>query len=118
MYRLGLLLLISVSACAQITSKPITEVSRTELKSVVLVDVRTPEEYASGHLDNAMNVNWNDTDFADQFAAISKDKTIYVYCKKGGRSAKARKKLISLGFEDVVDLQGGYDAYKAKRVME
>ncbi|MDB4292343.1 rhodanese-like domain-containing protein [Maribacter sp.] len=117
-YSLLILLSVFVSSCAQITSKPITEISQEELKSVVLVDVRTPEEYAGGHLDNALNINWNAADFADKFDAISKDQTIYVYCKKGGRSAKAQEKLISLGFEHVVDLQGGYDAVKAVQKSE
>lgn len=117
-YSLLLLVIVFVSGCAQITSKPITEVSQEELKSVVLVDVRTPEEYADGHLDNALNINWQDDDFAEQFDAFSKDKTIYVYCKKGGRSAKAQEKLISLGFEDVIDLLGGYDAIKASRTTK
>ena len=117
-YRLLLLLIVFVSSCAQLTSKPITEVSQDELKSVFLVDVRTPEEYAGGHMDNALNINWQDDDFAEQFEAISKDTTIYVYCKKGGRSAKAQKKLISLGFEHVIDLQGGFDAVKAAQAIK
>lgn len=117
-YSLMMLLFVFASSCSQITSKPITEISQEELKSVVLVDVRTPEEYSGGHLDNALNINWNDSDFAEQFAPISKDKIIYVYCKKGGRSAKAQEKLVSLGFENVVDLQGGYDAFVAAQKSE
>ena len=97
--------------CTQIKSKHITEVSQSELKAIVLVDVRTPEEFNAGHLDNALNINWFDTDFAAQFESISKDKTIYVYCKKGGRSAKAQKKLEALGYSNVVNLEGGYDAW-------
>jgi rhodanese-related sulfurtransferase len=98
--------------CAQSDSKPITKVSQEELKKVVLVDVRTPEEFTAGHLDNATNINWYDTDFADRFKAIDKDKTIYVYCKMGVRSLKAQEKLKSLGYHHVVNLEGGYDAWK------
>ena len=89
---------------------PITEISTAELHNTVLVDVRTPEEYDLGHLDDAININWHDPDFSDQVRALGKGKTIYVYCKKGGRSARAARLLNSLGY-DVVDLQGGYDAY-------
>lgn len=113
-----LLVFVLIAACAQNTSKPISEVSQEELKNVVLVDVRTPEEYAEGHLDNSLNINWHDTDFAEQFDAISKDETIFLYCKMGGRSAKAQEKLISLGFENVVNLEGGYDAVKAAKTRE
>ena len=100
--------------CTQIKTKPITEVSQKEFKSVVLVDVRTPEEFAEGHLANAMNINWFDADFTDQFEAVDKGKTIYVYCKMGGRSAKAQEKLESLGYKHVVNLEGGYDAWTKK----
>lgn len=104
---------IFLMGCAQRKSKPITEVSQNEMETVILVDVRTPEEYAAGHLDNALNINWYDADFADQIGKIDKDNTIYVYCKKGGRSAKAAQMLDSLGFKAVVDLEGGYDAFTA-----
>lgn len=106
--------LFFLSSCAQNKSKPITEVSQNELISVILVDVRTPAEYAAGHIDNALNMNWYDSDFTEQIQSISKDKTIYIYCKKGGRSAKAAKLLDSLGYKNVVDLEGGYDAYDLK----
>jgi rhodanese-related sulfurtransferase len=110
-----LLVLLLNFACAQISSKPITEVSQNELNDVILVDVRTPEEYAEGHMNNALNINWYDEDFAKQFEAIEKDETIYVYCKKGGRSAKAQKKLESLGYTNIVNLEGGYQAYSQKQ---
>lgn len=100
--------------CAQITSKHITEVSQKELNNVMLVDVRTPEEYEAGHLENALNINWYDADFAERFETVEKDKTIFVYCKKGGRSAKAQEKLKAIGFTDVVNLEGGYDAWMKK----
>ena len=45
---------------------------------------------------------------------VDKDKTIYVYCKMGGRSAKAQEKLTALGFQHVINLEGGYDAVKTQ----
>ncbi|MFS4493587.1 rhodanese-like domain-containing protein [Maribacter sp. 2308TA10-17] len=112
-FFLSLFLIFSMG-CAQSKSKPITEVSQNELNSVILVDVRTPEEYAAGHLDNALNINWYDSDFAKQLESIDKDEEIYVYCKKGGRSAKAAHLLDSLGYKKVIDLEGGYDAFLKK----
>lgn len=108
------LLLLVNFGCAQISSKPITEVSQNEINNVILVDVRTPEEYATGHLETAKNINLYDEDFTERFKDIDKDETIYVYCKKGGRSAKAQEKLKSLGFTKVINLEGGYDAYISK----
>lgn len=111
--RFVVLLFLSLS-CTQNKAKPITELSQKELKNVVLVDVRTPGEFNEGHLDDALNINWYDSDFTEQFEHISKDEKIYVYCKMGGRSAKAQKKLESLGYKNVVNLEGGYEAWKAK----
>ncbi len=99
--------------CAQSTGKPITEVSQKELESVVLIDVRTPGEFTQGHVEGAVNVNWFDPNFENRFKEITKDETIFVYCKAGGRSAKAQQKLIEMGYSNVVNLEGGYDAYKA-----
>ncbi len=111
----GLLLLLILFLCVQCAEKKtmhITEFSEKNVKNAILVDVRTPEEYEAGHLENAININWYDADFTDQIGELGKDKTFYLYCKLGGRSAKAAGKLESLGYE-TVDLLGGYDAYKA-----
>lgn len=104
--------LFFISGCAQSKSKAITEFSQNDIDNGILVDVRTPEEYHAGHLDNALNINWFDEDFVDQFKDIEKEKTIYVYCKVGGRSAKAQEKLQALGYKKVINLEGGYDAWK------
>lgn len=107
-----LLMFVLLVGCAQSKTKPITEFSQNDVKNIMLVDVRTPEEYSAGHIDNALNINWYNKSFDNQFESIDKDKTIYVYCKKGGRSLKAQERLISLGFENVINLEGGYDAWK------
>ncbi len=98
-------------AYSQIDSKPITEISQKELKDAILVDVRTPEEFNAGHLPSAININWYDTNFAQQFSGIDKTKIIFFYCKVGGRSAQATERLIALGYKHVVNLEGGYDTW-------
>ena len=92
---------------SQIKSKPITEFSQKNAKNIILVDVRTPEEFEAGHLENAININWHDPQFINKFGDEYKEKTIYLYCKMGGRSAKAATLLDSLGYK-VIDLKGGY----------
>tara|TARA_B100000508_G_C11346242_1_gene221684 strand:- start:110 stop:520 length:411 start_codon:yes stop_codon:yes gene_type:complete len=74
----------------------------------VVVDVRTPKEYQEGHIENAKNINFYDDNFLDQFANYNKEEPVFIYCKSGGRSGKAAKKLSDLGFKKVYDLQGGY----------
>lgn len=112
--RIKLVLLLSlvvVTSCSQNKSKPITELSQNDINSGILVDVRTPEEFNAGHINNALNINWFDANFAKSFENIDKNETIYLYCKKGGRSAKAAHLLDSLGYKKIMDLEGGYDAW-------
>lgn len=108
-----LFIAILAAGCSNSNSLPITDFSQEGLEDYTLLDVRTPEEFTSGHLDNALNINWYDTNFADQLKVIPKDNTLYVYCKKGVRSAKAAALLDSLGYK-AIDLTGGYDAYLSK----
>ncbi|MFV5695041.1 thioredoxin domain-containing protein [Flavobacterium sp. LB3P122] len=72
-----------------------------------ILDVRTPEEFASEHIDNAKNVNWLSTDFVTNTAKLDKSKPIFVYCKSGGRSQNAAEKLNQLGFTTIYQLAGG-----------
>lgn len=73
---------------------------------VVILDVRTLEEYNEGHITNAVNIPIDDIDTID----IEKDKTIYVYCASGNRSKMATNKLIDMGYTDVYDM-GGINNY-------
>lgn len=112
---LFLVVLVLQTACSQENKDkmPISDFKQELLDNAILVDVRTPGEFNAGHLENADNINWFDPDFPEQFKTVDKNKTIYLYCKMGGRSAKAQEKLKSLGFAKVVNLEGGYDAVKA-----
>ena len=76
-----------------------------------LIDVRTPEEFSEGHLDNAINYSISSPDFESELNSLDKSKPVLVYCKKGGRSAKAAAKLKELGFTQIIDLDGGITAW-------
>ncbi|MDW8394144.1 MAG: rhodanese-like domain-containing protein [Chitinophagales bacterium] len=78
---------------------------------VVVLDVRTPEEYASGHLPKARLINFYDKNFAEQLDKLDKNKTYIVYCKAGGRSSKASQMLIDKGFTRVYNLEQGFDKW-------
>lgn len=82
-------------------------------QNVQLVDVRTPDEYRSGHIAGAVNINYYDADFAQQITHLDKEKPVMVYCAVGGRSGKAAAKLTEMGFKNVTDLEGGMNAWKA-----
>ena len=55
----------------------------------ILLDVRTPEEWAKGIIKDAVKINFHDENFLSEASKLPKNKVIYVYCKKGGRSEKA-----------------------------
>jgi len=78
-----------------------------------LLDVRTPAEYSSEHIDNAKNVNWNGSDFVTQVNQLDKSKPVFVYCKVGGRSSQAADKLAELGFKEIYNLDGGIMKWNA-----
>ena len=73
-----------------------------------ILDVRTPDEFASAHIDKAVNVNWNGDDFDSKATVYDKSKPVFVYCLSGGRSKKAAAKLNELGFTSVYELDGGF----------
>jgi rhodanese-related sulfurtransferase len=95
------------------TSPDDFEALLAELDAVQLIDVRTPEEYADGHLDGARLMNYHDTDFSQNLETLDKTKPVMVYCALGGRSGKAARKLTELGFQQVYDLDGGITAWRA-----
>lgn len=72
-----------------------------------IIDVRTPEEYNSGYLKGAMNIDFNAKDFEKHIQALSKSKTYLLYCLGGARSAKAADIMKQNGFQNVYDLKGG-----------
>ncbi|MGL5890805.1 MAG: rhodanese-like domain-containing protein, partial [Bacteroidia bacterium] len=82
-----------------------------KLDNEQLIDVRTPQEYTGGHIEGAMNIDWNGNAFESMAAQLDKNKPVFIYCKVGGRSAKAAASLRSMGFTQVTELKGGIDAW-------
>lgn len=82
--------------------------------NVQILDVRTPGEFFSGHIKNALQANWNDRkEFDRRISFIDKNKPVYVYCLSGSRSASAAEKLRKMGYENVYELKGGTNAWRA-----
>ena len=76
-------------------------------KGNVILDVRTPKEFADGHIAGAVNIDYRSKDFPDKVAALDKGKTYLVYCALGGRSTGACDKLTKLDFPHLYNLEGG-----------
>lgn len=80
----------------------------------VLVDVRTPEEYAEGHLKSSINIDIRNASFATEIATLDKSKTYFVYCRSGNRSAQAVAQMKAIGIEHIYDMLGGVSSNKGQ----
>ncbi len=78
---------------------------------LVVLDVRTPEEFASGHLAGAVGLDFYATTFADDLAALDREVPYLLYCRSGNRSGEAREMMRSLGFAEVHEIAGGINAW-------
>jgi len=89
-----------------------------ELPTAPIVDVRTPDEFSKGHLQKALNYDWNGKEFDKQIASLDKSKPVFVYCLSGGRSSSAANKMRSDGFKEVYELSGGIMKWRAANLPE
>ena len=75
--------------------------------SVVILDVRTPEEFAQGHIQGSINIDVSSSDFVSQVSQLDKTKTYAVYCRSGNRSTVATAEMEKLGFTSLYNMTGG-----------
>lgn len=78
----------------------------------IIIDVRTPAEFAGGHLKNARNMDFFGPRFEKEITALPADAEIIVYCKTGKRAAGARDVLAKEGYKNVKVMKGGFAAWK------
>jgi phage shock protein E len=97
---------LGASACA--TSADTIEVTA----DTVVIDVRTPAEFAEGHLDGALNIDVQSADFDAQVSELATDGDYVVYCRTGNRAGAAIDRMEGLGFENLVNA-GGLEAASA-----
>ncbi|MCC3157035.1 rhodanese-like domain-containing protein [Hymenobacter sp. 15J16-1T3B] len=110
------LMLALTAAAAQAQTAPTVTPAQAQQQlakpGVILLDVRTPAEFAAGHLRGARNVNFLSTDFADQVAKLDPNASYVLYCKSGNRATQAGTLMLQNGFKTVVNA-GGFEALKA-----
>lgn len=109
------LLAACVTACTAQTPNTVDVATlRAELAKggVQLIDVRTPQEWSTGHISGAVHIDWFSDDFKAEVAGLDKQAPVRLYCAAGGRSEEARELLREMGFADVRDLDGGTAAWK------
>ena len=109
-----LLICFSIFSCKGQTSKNVINLDPkpfsekiTATPNAQVIDVRTPREFAGGHLDNALNIDWLNDTFEANAQKLDKTKPVFVYCKTSNRSPQAAAKLEELGFKTIYNMQGG-----------
>ncbi len=119
----GVSTIYSCTNAQTLTYKPnLTPIEFSEkiksLPDAPIIDVRTPGEFAEGHLFNAMNYNWNGDSFDQQIAGLDKSKPVLVYCRSGSRSAAAATHMRELGFKEVYEMDGGFVSWRKADLPE
>lgn len=85
-----------------------------ETQDKVILDVRTPEEFASGYIENAVLMNYYDPGFNAALGKLDKNKNYFVYCAAAGRSHDVLEEMKKTGFKHVIELGGGIQDWKSK----
>jgi len=109
--RVLVLVLVAIAAIAVVgCSGPGPAITKVDaatavglLDSSVVIDVRTPAEYAAGHIAGAQNIDVEATDFATRISSLDKKAAYVVYCRSGRRSAIAADQMATAGFTDITD---------------
>ena len=115
-----LLTLICLSACVNTKSQIVENISPEEFKKRInkndgiIIDVRTPMEFYSSHINDASNIDFYSEAFIQKLKVVRKDVPIYVYCRSGGRSSSAARKMEDMGFVKVYNLVGGIKAWNSE----
>ncbi|MEC7863981.1 MAG: thioredoxin domain-containing protein [Bacteroidota bacterium] len=116
----NILFLVSFSfviSCENTNSQIIENIGAEKFQKLIcqedgiIIDVRTLQEFSSGHIKDATNIDFYADDFTDKLKVVRKDVPIYVYCRSGGRSSLAASKMEKLGFTKVYNLVGGIGAW-------
>jgi rhodanese-related sulfurtransferase len=98
--------LVELLSCMQ--SKDIS----SDAKCLVILDVRTPQEYGSGHLNGSINLDFRSPPFRDQIARLDRNKAYLLYCRTGIRSGRTVQLMRALGFMELYNLTEGIEKWQ------
>ena len=116
---LSLLSIVVLISCGETNSQVVQNIKAEKFKEFstlndgIIIDVRTAAEFNSGHIKDATNIDFYADDFESKLKIVRKDVPIYVYCRSGGRSSSAAKKMEKLGFSEVYNLLGGIGSWNS-----
>jgi rhodanese-related sulfurtransferase len=110
--------ILAFQSCAQ--KSAVTNISADSLQSLlkdehgILLDVRTPEEYAEGHIPGAINIDYRSEHFSEGLDTLNKDLVYQVYCHSGRRSSESSEIMKKKGFKSIYNLEGGILEWQKK----
>lgn len=109
---------VSLFNC-QSSNENITQLSPKEFQSflneeIQLVDVRTPKEFNTDHINYAENINFLSEDFSNSIDKLDKEKPVFIYCRSGKRSGKSVSDFQKVGFTKIYELEGGILKWKSE----
>ena len=116
MLRFVFFSLLLVYSCQIFESKKINEISDAQFTEIqhtdyILVDVRTPEEYESGHIQDAVNFDFYSESFKNDILTLEKSSSIILYCRTQNRSTKTANFLKENGFKEITVKKGGITSW-------
>ena len=101
---------VSLAAPPSVTPQQVREMQAQKSAALYVLDVRTPEEFASGHVPGAVNIPYDQV--ASRLAEIPKDKEVVLYCRSGRRAGLAAAELEKAGYADLQLMQGDMPAWE------
>ena len=116
MLRFVFFFLILVCSCQIFESTEINEISDAQFTEIqdsdyILVDVRTAEEYESGHIQDAVNFDFYSESFQKEILSLDKSSSIILYCRTQNRSTKTANYLKENGYKEITVLEGGITSW-------
>lgn len=103
---------LALSACAPSAGNPPTAAVDFTADTIV-IDVRTPEEFDTGHLDGSLNISWESAEFMEAVSTLDKSANYVIYCRSGNRAGQAIDMMASMGFTHLTNLGSVDEAAKA-----
>lgn len=117
MRRTFLIVLVLLASCSSASTASIDAVAALEARDLVAdpatvtLDIRTPDEFAEGHIEGAINIDFYAPDFADRIGALDREARYVVYCRSDNRSGQSMELFRTLGFTEVHEVDGGILAW-------
>ena len=99
------------SGQTQLDGKGFIEKFLSTSSNAVLLDVRTPAEFSAGHIDKAVNIDFENQSFESDIKKLDTSKTYFVYCRSGNRSGKSIAVMKNNGFKNIYELRGGVSTF-------